>query len=90
MAVGGEWTSTLNAATDSVSAHVLYVRWVSKTAIAGDDCVLTISDEEGDDSVITFVASGANFVDVAFLDRKCTVTLTTRDSGFVEVYKTRG
>jgi hypothetical protein len=90
MAISGEWTKKLTAATDSVHAHILYIRWVSKTAIAGDDCLVDVKEEEGGDSQIAFVANGANFIDIAWLDRKCKVELNTIDSGFLEVYVTRG
>jgi hypothetical protein len=90
VAVTGEWTRKLDAAADSVRGHVLYIRWVSKSATPGDDCIIDVKEEEGGDSVITFVANGGRFVDVAWVDRKCTIEINTIDSGFLEVYLTRG
>jgi len=75
----------MTSAGDAITGHafVLSLYWVSKSAVAGDD--LLVSDEDGD-TIWEAVADGTNFSQVfPVLRRIKGLTLTTRDSGTLYV-----
>jgi hypothetical protein len=60
------------------------VRWVTKGATAGDECIL--KDENGE-ILFHSVASGANYVDSFELNRQAKLTVSTLDSGELFLYE---
>ena len=75
----------MTAATDSISGLVAItsIRWVSKTATAGDD--LLIVDAEGD-TILEAIADGANFErEYLVVGRWDTPEVSVIDSGAIYV-----
>ncbi len=77
----------LSAAGDIYTGtiRILYARWVSETASAGDN--LLVVDGDGD-TVIDDVADGANYTQDYLLKSEITnLTITTMGSGALYLYR---